>query len=124
MVVVDEIDLFLHPEWQRRVVAQVSEAFPRLQFLLSTHSPLVAGTLEAKNIYVLDTQDGNAVVEQYQENIYGLTANQVLTSSYFGLHSTRAPGAGPDELSRLALSEDGADQTAFLERMTQAIPQP
>jgi hypothetical protein len=90
VVIVDEIDLFLHPEWQRLVIQQVATAFPNLQFMFSSHSPLVAGTLEPANIYVLD----GGKVEQYQENIYGLTANQVLTSSYFGLTSTRAPGTG------------------------------
>jgi hypothetical protein len=90
VVIVDEIDLFLHPEWQRCVVEQIATAFPRLQFLFSSHSPLVAGALEPANLFVLDDQR----VEQYRENVYGLTANQVLTSSYFGLHSTRAPGTG------------------------------
>lgn len=95
VVIVDEIDLFLHPEWQRCVIEQVATTFPNLQFLFSSHSPLVAGTLEPKNIFVLETDDeGAAVVKQYEENIYGLTANQVLTSSYFGLASTRAPGTG------------------------------
>jgi predicted ATP-binding protein involved in virulence len=90
VVIVDEIDLFLHPEWQRTVVEQVATTFPKLQFLFASHSPLVAGALEPANLFVLE---GNRV-EQYRENIYGLTANQVLTSSYFGLHSTRAPGTG------------------------------
>ncbi len=95
VVIVDEIDLFLHPEWQRFVIEQVATTFPNLQFLFSSHSPLVAGTLESKNIFVLEADDdGAAVVKQYEEDIYGLTANQVLTSSYFGLASTRAPGTG------------------------------
>ena len=46
VVLVDEIDLLLHPEWQRVVVEQLSKTFPLLQFLFSSHSPLVAGTLE------------------------------------------------------------------------------
>lgn len=94
VVIVDEIDLFLHPEWQRIVVEQVATTFPKLQFLFASHSPLVAGALEPANLFVVDEQR----VEQYQENIYGLTANQVLTSSYFGLHSTRAPGTGTLEM--------------------------
>ncbi|MCW3094772.1 MAG: hypothetical protein JWL77_390 [Chthonomonadaceae bacterium] len=90
VVIVDEIDLFLHPEWQRTVIEQVAQMFPRIQFLFSSHSPLVAGTLEPENIFVLESDK----VEQYRENIYGLTPNQVLTSSYFGLHSLRAPQSG------------------------------
>ena len=108
VVIVDEIDLFLHPEWQRVVVEQVAKAFPKLQFLFSTHSPLVAGTLEPENIYVMETDhNGAAVVRQYQENIYGKTANQVLTSSYFGLASTRAPGTGTlSDMAARTLEQD------------------
>jgi energy-coupling factor transporter ATP-binding protein EcfA2 len=95
VVIIDEIDLLLHPEWQRTVIDRVGSAFPNLQFLFSTHSPLVAGALEAANILVMESQpDGTVVPARYRERIYGLTANQVLTSSYFGLRSTRAPGTG------------------------------
>ena len=105
VVIVDEIDLFLHPEWQRLVIAQIAEAFPKIQFLFSTHSPLVAGTLEPENIFVMETDsNGVTVVDQYKEDIHGLTANQVLTSSYFGLSSTRAPGTGTlDEFAARSL---------------------
>ena len=123
VVIVDEIDLFLHPEWQRFVVERVAETFPDIQFLFSTHSALVAGTLEPENIFVLDTdQNGNAVVEQYREDIYGQSANQILTSSYFRLPTTRAPGAQVEDIARLALSEETSDRDEFLKRMTQSIP--
>lgn len=123
VVIVDEIDLFLHPAWQRRVVDQISQAFPKIQFLFSSHSPLVAGTLEAQSIYVLDSGDNGAVIEQYDENIFGLTANQILTSSYFGLSSTRAPDAPQNDLVRLALSDKEEDHQSFLRRMVKDIPQ-
>lgn len=91
LVLIDEIDLHLHPEWQRSIIARLSQALPKLQFVFSTHSPLVAGSLQKENIFVMDTTgDGAAVVKQYQENIYGLTAEQVLQSSYFNLPTTRA----------------------------------
>lgn len=90
VVIVDEIDLLLHPEWQRTVIDQVASTFPFLQFFFSSHSPLVAGTLQPENIFVLE----HGKITQYRENIHGLTANQVLTSSYFGLRSTRAPLTG------------------------------
>lgn len=123
VVIVDEIDLFLHPAWQRRVVDQISEAFPNIQFLFSSHSPLVAGTLETQSIYVLDSDDSGAVIEQYNEDIFGLTANQILTSSYFGLSSTRAPDAPQNDLVRLALSDKEEDHQSFLRRMVKDIPQ-
>ena len=122
VVVVDEIDLFLHPEWQRFVVEKVANTFPNVQFLFSTHSPLVTGTLEPENIFVLDTdRNGSAIVEQYRDDIYGQSANQILTGSYFRLPSTRAPGAQVNEITRLALSEDVSDRNEFLKQMVQSI---
>lgn len=109
VVVVDEIDLFLHPEWQRIVVDLVVTAFPNLQFLFSTHSPLVAGALEPANIFVMETGSGGTVdIARYSERIHGLSANQILTSSYFGLRSTRAPEAGT--LTDLARSLSGSNE--------------
>jgi predicted ATP-binding protein involved in virulence len=54
VVLVDEIDLHLHPVWQREVVPSVARTLPNLQFVFTTHSPIVAGTLNAKNIFVLE----------------------------------------------------------------------
>jgi predicted ATP-binding protein involved in virulence len=91
VVVVDEIDLHLHPNWQRSVLKIISETFPKLQFVFTTHSPLVAASLERENIFVMEVgEDGVARVTQYQERIFGASANQTLESPYFGVPSTRA----------------------------------
>jgi hypothetical protein len=105
VVIVDEVDLFLHPEWQRLVVEQVATAFPHLQFLLSSHSPLVAGSLEAANLFVLDGRG----IERGTAELHGLTPNQVLTGPYFGLRSTRAPGLGTLGAAPSAGSEELAE---------------
>ena len=52
IVLVDEIDLHLHPSWQRDVVARLSRAFPLLQFVFTSHSPLVASSVQSKNVVV------------------------------------------------------------------------
>lgn len=111
VVIVDEIDLFLHPEWQRRVVPAVAEAFPNLQFLFSTHSPLVALTLEPAHIFVMgEDAEGWATVEQYREDIHGFTVNQMLTSSYFGLSSARALDTGTlTDLARADVKTNGVN---------------
>ncbi|NWE72082.1 AAA family ATPase [Pseudomonas gingeri] len=91
MVLVDEIDLHLHPQWQRSIVSTLADAFPRLQFIFTTHSALVAGTVSRQNVYVTDTaEDGTATVERLNENLYGRSVEQLLLSPYFGLNSTRA----------------------------------
>jgi predicted ATPase len=102
LVLVDEIDLNLHPEWQRTVIPTLSRTLPNLQFIFSTHSPIVAGSLQKENIFVMEVDEkGTSEVKQYDENIYGLDAQQVLLSSYFGLDSTRTPEA-VDEIRSLS----------------------
>ncbi|UII72458.1 AAA family ATPase [Pseudomonas sp. HN11] len=53
IVLIDEIDLHLHPAWQQRVMANLRNAFPEIQFVVSTHSPQVLSTVERKNIRVV-----------------------------------------------------------------------
>ena len=50
IVLVDEIDLHLHPSWQMEVIAHLAKTFPRLQFIFTSHSPLIAGSVERMNI--------------------------------------------------------------------------
>lgn len=51
VVLIDEIDLHLHPEWQKRVVKDLQEAFPNIQFVVTTHAPLVIGSLRDGKIF-------------------------------------------------------------------------
>ncbi|AFC26846.1 AAA family ATPase [Saprospira grandis] len=62
IVLIDEIDTYLHPKWQRKILDALAEEFPRAQFIVSTHSPLVASYLEAHGetakVYILDSPIG------------------------------------------------------------------
>jgi hypothetical protein len=118
VVLVDEIDLHLHPEWQREAVPTVAKVLPNLQFIFTTHSPIVAGTLSAQNIYVLEMDGaGASSIQQFREPIHGLNADQILVSSYFGLDTTRAPGA-VDELRGLSKKAMSGDPEAALTFLT------
>ena len=75
VMLVDEIDLHLHPSWQQRVLADLMRAFPGTQFIVTTHSPQVATTVPAESIRIL-TDDG--VHAAYPGKITALT-NGVLT---------------------------------------------
>ncbi len=90
VVLVDEIDLHLHPEWQQSVIPKLSKTFERMQFVLTTHSPLIVGTVDACNVRVLHRDEGAAVVSEPEEETFGLSSDQVLLSPYFGLSSVRA----------------------------------
>jgi Tol biopolymer transport system component len=94
VVLVDEVDLHLHPEWQRHLVPSMSRTLPRLQFILTSHSPIVVGTLSSQNVLLLTEQEkpGGVRVTHVRrpgEELYGLSADQILTSDSFGLESSR-----------------------------------
>lgn len=90
IVLVDEIDLHMHPEWQRSVITTLSSAFPKLQFVFTTHSPLVASTVRKENVFLTDRDDtGKPIVKQIQETIFGRRIEDILLSSYFGLRTTK-----------------------------------
>ena len=93
IVLVDEIDLHLHPEWQKTVLPKLAATFPKLQFIVTTHSPIVVGTLQRENIWVCEpAPDGNgSVLVQKDIGVNGLSADQILLTPYFGLESSRAP---------------------------------
>ena len=91
VVMVDEIDLLLHPHWQMTVVKTVAKALPRIPTIFTSHSPLVAGSLEWMNINLLKITEktNKTVVKRLTESIHGLDADQVLISEFFGLSTTR-----------------------------------
>ena len=91
VVLVDEIDLHLHPKWQMEVINAVATTLPRLQFIMTSHSPLVAGSLESMNIHTLKlTQANTTKVGRLTDGIHGLDADQILLTDLFGLKTTRA----------------------------------
>lgn len=63
IVLIDEIDLHLHPKWQRRVVQDLKKAFPKLQFIASTHSPFIIQSLEAGEVIDLDQNPDPEVIK-------------------------------------------------------------
>lgn len=94
IVLVDEVDLHLHPKWQMKVLEKISKIFPKLQFIVTSHSPLVASSLEWMNVFTLKTNgnDNQTVAKRLKQSIHGLDADQVLLSEFFGLKTTRASG--------------------------------
>lgn len=56
IIMIDEIDLHLHPKWQRHVVNDLKKAFPKIQFVVTTHSPFIVQSLESNELYNLDKE--------------------------------------------------------------------
>lgn len=90
IVLVDEIDLHLHPRWQRDILKQLTNVFPNVQFIVSTHSPvIVIGA--AKIAQIVNLNHINSNVNLNQANIMISNIGQVLLSDLFGLNYLHAP---------------------------------
>jgi AAA domain, putative AbiEii toxin, Type IV TA system len=113
IVLVDEIDLHLHPEWQREVVPTIAKAFPKLQFIFTTHSPLITSTVQKENVFVTDTdKDGTSIIKQIGESVYGRSIEQILLSSYFGLTTTRPDSFQNEAMDLFKRAADGSTRAA------------
>jgi len=96
VVLVDEIDAHLHPEWQREIGSWLQAHFPLVQFIVATHSPLVAASATDGRIYHLPKagqgEPFRLSTEDY-ERLIASRADQILLSPAFGLPHTRSPRA-------------------------------
>lgn len=62
IVLIDEVDMFLHPAWQQTVLASLQQAFPNLQFIVTTHSPQVLTTIDKECIRLLRQSEEDGVM--------------------------------------------------------------
>ena len=80
IVLIDEIDLHLHPKWQRRVVDDLKAAFPTIQFVATTHSPFIVQSLREGELINLDPQPPEEYhdksIEDIAENLMGVELPQ------------------------------------------------
>jgi hypothetical protein len=91
IVLVDEIDLHLHPTWQRNLIGFLSERFRNTQFIVTAHSPLVVQAAPNANIAVLRREGDHVVIDQTVQTIRNWRIDQIYTSDLFGLPSARPP---------------------------------
>jgi WD40 repeat protein len=87
VVLIDEVDLHLHPSWQRKALQQLERAFPRLQFIVTTHSPLVLGGVPDGLVSVLSRDAEGRTTIQTGESVKGWRVDQLLTGMHFDVSS-------------------------------------
>jgi predicted ATPase len=92
LVLVDEIDAHMHPGWQWTLVDVVNELCPDVQFIVTTHSPLIVGSMDAREVHALERRGHKkqVVVTRIEESLKGYRADQILTHEVFGMHTTRS----------------------------------
>lgn len=84
VVLIDEVDLHLHPTWQQRILGDLTEIFPKVQFIVSTHAPAVINTVKSENIILLD--DGMAY--EPSGEVHGKDTNTIISGI---MHSSERP---------------------------------
>jgi AAA domain, putative AbiEii toxin, Type IV TA system len=101
VVLIDELDIHLHPRWQARIAQKLRSAFPNIQFIVATHSPLVAmgaywngetGELRDDVLTLkLEINDGKASVQRIDDDLAAMDINRALESPAFGMVAPRPP---------------------------------
>jgi len=89
MIIIDEIGAHLHPRWRMEVVGKLRKAFPKMRFVVSTHEPLCLRGIKMGEAVVLERdEDYNIRLLTDLPDPSRLRVDQLLTSDFFGLHST------------------------------------
>ena len=94
ILLLDEIELQLHPQWQKEIVQRIRTQFPHVQIISTTHTPLIASSLadisNARLIRLKLTEEGEIEIFHIKnDSLNGLTANEVLNSIAFEVHNTQ-----------------------------------
>jgi predicted ATP-binding protein involved in virulence len=74
IVLIDEIDLHLHPQWQRGVIRSLRKTFPNCQFVVTTHSPQVLSSVNRENVFIIE----NSRIVETTPHTYGKDSNSIL----------------------------------------------
>lgn len=104
LVLIDELETHLHPRWKMQVMTSLRKVFPRVQFIVTTHDPLCLRGMDDDEVMVLQRDNhGRIHALDNLPSVKGMTAEQLLTSDYFGLASTTDPST---EINLASLAGD------------------
>jgi predicted ATP-binding protein involved in virulence len=78
VVLIDELELHLHPSWQRQVLRRLKNTFKNCQFIVTTHSPQIIGETESKSVRFLSRDEAGKVIVWTPDQALGLDSNRVL----------------------------------------------
>jgi energy-coupling factor transporter ATP-binding protein EcfA2 len=107
VVLIDEIDAHLHPEWQMQIGFWLKRHFPNIQFLVTTHSPIICQAADENGLFVLpepgSSAEPRALSDEDYRKVIASRPDTILLTPAFGLQNTRSPKAveGRAEYARL-----------------------
>ncbi len=113
IVLIDEIDLHLHPAWQRRIVSDLTRVFPKLQFIATTHSPQVIGETNPGRAIVLHEGGRSDVLDESLGRDSGWILRHIMGTT----ERNAALQAGLDEIDRLIDADDFKSARARIEAL-------
>ena len=127
IILIDEIGVHMHPRWKMRIVNSFREAFPRVQFICTTHEPLCLRGLSSTEVELIK-KDSDAKVRIVTDlpPIEGMRIDQILLSEHFGLNSTLDPQLEEyhDEYYRLLKKQNlSKDETTKVVELKKIIDQ-
>ncbi len=97
VVLIDEIDAHLHPEWQQKIGFWLKRHFPNIQFLVTTHSPIICQAADDNGLFVLPEPGSHdkpkALSKEEYNTVIASRPDTILLTSAFGLQYTRSPRA-------------------------------
>ena len=129
ILMVDEIDVHLHPSWQRRIIPALTNNFPNLQIFCSTHSPLMLAGLGEGQVQLLNRDaEGKVMVSRNRWDMAGWSAEEILRS-VLGVRDTMdlTTASEIDRMGELSLKEtltenEKAELEELRGRITQVLP--
>ncbi|MCB1929746.1 MAG: AAA family ATPase [Rhodocyclaceae bacterium] len=97
VVLIDEIDAHLHPEWQREIGFWLKRHFPNIQFLVTTHSPIICQAADPNGLFVLpepgSENEPHPLSDAEYRKVIASRPDTILLTKAFGLQNTRSPQA-------------------------------
>ncbi|MGE0117076.1 MAG: AAA family ATPase [Dongiaceae bacterium] len=117
IVLIDEMELHLHPRWQREIIPKLLKTFPGCQFVVSTHSPQVLGQIRAQSIRVLQKKRGTGIAVETPAASFGRDSNYILVSILEGTEREKAVKRQLDRIQEHIDNDRIEEATRLLERL-------
>lgn len=122
VVLIDEIDAHLHPEWQREVGFWLKRHFPNIQFLVTTHSPIICQAADENGLFVLPEPGSDelphGLTDDEYRTVIASRPDTILLTPAFVLQNTRSPRAveGRAQYAKLMAKQRASGQLSADER--------
>lgn len=120
IILIDELDLHLHPRWQREVIRKIPKIFPNCQFIVSTHSPQILGEVDASKIRLLKMEE-NGITISTPQFAKGLTTNLILTEIMDAQDRSKEAEDDLKQITTLIDSENYSQARMELEKLKRKL---